>query len=441
MDRVVGEDGRILVEQVISPEAGWLALLTQPEPGNEGVVLGFTAVAPGLNESVIVTIDPLQASPELTAVLLSDGGEMGVFEFPAADEPMMAETAATSFAIDLEMPLSAVTITDQAVTEAGQVSVANVYALEPGWLLIYADAGGAMGDLLGFVRVEAGSQSNLSIPIQWRQATARLYAVLHQDAGQPNRMDGADIEPPVVVNGSSVAAPFTVTLPLDVFVLDQPMVNGQIVVDRVFVNDPAWLVLYFDDEGLPDRIIGFAPLMPGVNERIVVPVVETAVTSPLHILIHEDTDPGNDFDFPANDLPLRVNGQFQTSVTFATDPGSYFQTQDQVWQLSEDGDVAAIRLPLVVLDRNVWLVIYNDVNGAAADIVGRVALAPGIHRDVQVEIDLVAATNRLHAVLHRDDGDISVFNYPDGVDTPFGGQTNLVQSPFSRIAEPTPQPE
>jgi len=431
-DQTVDENGRILAQRVISPEAGWLALLAEPD---SETVLGFTAVAPGLNESVAVTIDPLQASLELTAVLIADGGEIGVFEFPGADKLMVGETAAASFAITLEMPLPAITIADQAVTEAGRVAVAEVFALEPGWLLIHADAGGVMGDLLGFVRVEAGRQANLSIPIQWRQATARLYAVLHQDAGQPNRMDGADMEPPVVVNGSPVIVPFSVTLPLDVFVLDQPIVNGEVVVERVFVNDPAWLAIYFDDDGSPGLIIGFAPLQPGVNEQIVVPVVETAVTSPLHILIHEDTEPGDDFDFPVNDPPLRVNGQFQNSVTFATNPGSYFLTQDQAWQISEDGDTATIILPLVVLDRNVWLVIYNDVDGAASEVVGRAALSPGIHREAPVEIDLAAATDVLHAALHRNEGDVGRFEYPDGVDTPFGGQTNLVQSPFSRIGE------
>ncbi len=432
MDQTVVEDGRILVQQVVSPAAGWLALLAEPD---SEAVLGFTAVAPGLNESVTVTIDPLQASPELTAVLIADGGKIGLFEFPGADEPMAGETAAASFAITLDMPLPAITIASQSVTEAGQVAVAEVFALEPGWLLIYADAGGVMGDLLGFIRVEAGRHSNLSVPIQWRQATARLYAVLHQDAGQPNRMDGADMEPPVVVNGSPVVVPFSVTLPLDVFVLDQPIVNGEVVVERVFVNDPAWLAIYFDEDGLPGRIIGFAPLRPGVNEQIVIPVVETAVTSPLHILIHEDSEPGDDFDFPVNDPPLRVNDQFQNSVTFATNPGNYFLTQDQAWQIGADGDTATVILPLVVLDRDVWLVIYNDVGGAASEIVGRAALSPGIHRDVPVEIDLAAATGVLHAALHRNEGDAGQFEYPDGVDTPFGGQTNLVQSPFSRIGE------
>lgn len=429
-DQAVAADGRVFFEQVIAPESGWLAVLA----ANEGEkVLGYTAVAPGLNESVTVTIDPLQASPELTAVLLNDAGEAGAFEFPGADEPMTAETAVADFTITIEMPLPSITVTDQTISEAGQATIAEVVALEPGWLLIHADADGAIGELLGFTRVEAGKQANLVVPLQWRQATPRLYAVLHQDAERPNRMDGVDVEPVVVVNGSPIVSPFSVSLPLDVFVLDQPVVDGNVVVERVVVNDPAWLVIYFDDEGLPGRIIGFAPLQPGVNERIEAPIVETAVTSPLHILIHEDTKPGDDFDFPANDPPLRVNGQFQNSITFATNPGSYFLTSDQVWEVNEAEQTAVVTVPLVVLDRNVWLVIYNDVDGAAAELVGRVALPPGIHRNVPITIDLDGATDLLHAALHRDEDEIGEFEFPDGVDTPFGGSANLVQSPFSRI--------
>ncbi|MFQ5434441.1 MAG: hypothetical protein ACE5FD_06160, partial [Anaerolineae bacterium] len=146
-DQAVAADGRVFFEQVIAPESGWLAVLA----ANEGEkVLGYTAVAPGLNESVTVTIDPLQASPELTAVLLNDAGEAGAFEFPGADEPMTAETAVADFTITIEMPLPSITVTDQTISEAGQATIAEVVALEPGWLLIHADADGDIGELLGF---------------------------------------------------------------------------------------------------------------------------------------------------------------------------------------------------------------------------------------------------------------------------------------------------
>ena len=93
-DQVLTEDGRLTIDQVISPQDGWLVLLVEQE--EELVMLGHTAVAIGENSDLTLTIDPLTASPELTARLHQDTGQTGEFDFPEADEPIMEDDEAVT---------------------------------------------------------------------------------------------------------------------------------------------------------------------------------------------------------------------------------------------------------------------------------------------------------------------------------------------------------
>lgn len=417
----VGEDGRLTFDEVALPDNGWLVVAD-----SEGNVLGHTAVPAGSNADLTIDIDPFALTDPLSATLHTDAGESGTFEFPGADEPVDALTADITFSVALELPAPAIEIADQPVSADGNLLISRAYLQEPGWLIIHADQDGEIGPAVGQIFLDAGLHEETTTRIQWRSATPQLYAVLHIDAEQPGGYE-PERDLPVLVDGTAVVTAFQVDLPPDLLVYDQPVVNGQLIVERALSSGPGWLVVYTDEEGQPGFIIGFEPLEPGINREIVMEVVETAVTPQLFLQIHEDTDPLGEFDFPGGD-PVTLEGRIQGPFLMRTTPGNYLITRDQALE-----DEAAVVVPLVITDLNTWLVIYADNEGEAGDIIGRVWLEAGVSRDVSVEIDPELATETLYAILHQDAGELEAFDFPGGGDVPLQRNRSIIQAPFTLL--------
>jgi hypothetical protein len=202
--------------------------------------------------------------------------------------------------------------------------------------------------------------------------------------------------------------------------------EGKLIVERVTSNGPGWIVAYHDEEDLPGLIIGSAYVEEGVNELVELEVIETAATQRLFLLIHEDTGRLGEFDFPAADLPLKVEGQPLPPFIMHTSPGNYLITKDQ--RMGEDNNII---VPLVVTDLDSWVVIYNsDEAGEASEVIGQSWLPAGINRDVAVAIDPELATDKVLAMLHQDNAPIETFDFPGGVDIPLLRNLLPIQSPF-----------
>ena len=85
------ENGSVTVSEVTSDGAGWLVIHAEAE-GKPGPVLGFTAVKGGENLNVVVGIDETSATETLFAMLLTDEGEVGTWEFPdGPDAPVKVD--------------------------------------------------------------------------------------------------------------------------------------------------------------------------------------------------------------------------------------------------------------------------------------------------------------------------------------------------------------
>jgi hypothetical protein len=425
-EQSLAESGRLTISQVVAPSAGWLALQADEE-GEPGAVLGYTEVEAGENEGVAVTVDPMQATETIHALLyLNEDGE------PAANADTFATltaVASESFAITIEVMLPAVVVSDQAVSYDGVVQVESVVSSGPGWLVLYADADEMFGPALAMAPLVEGLNEQVTLSINWREATPDLHVALYRDTGRPGRFDFPEADPPVLVRNSPVTSSFHVTLPPDIFILDQPVVNGQVVIERVISNGPGWVVIQFDEEGQPGLIIGWAHLEDGLNEQVVVPVREEAVTPTMFAYLHEDTGLIGEFEYPAADNPIRFEGRAPDLVSFNTQPGNYLMTQDQVLA----GDT--ITIPLVVADTNLWVVVYADNNGELAGIIGRTWVPAGVNRQVVVQIDTNRATDTVQAVLHIDAATPEQFDYPNGDDVPLFRNRRLLAAPFALLEE------
>ena len=421
------EDGRLIISNVIIPDAGWLVIY-QDEAGEPGAILGYARLVPGENSPITITIAARDATPTLFAQLHEDAGTYGLFEYPGPDIPLDDGTdiIAESFQVDIQLPVPAIEVAEQMISSDGLAHIKGVFALEPGWLVIHNRENGEVGPAIGQIPVQSGQNDDLAFPIRWNIASTELLAGLYEDKEQPGGFD-QDTDLPVLDEGSAIVAEFDVTLPPDIFVYDQALRDSKITVERATSDGPGWIAAYFDEAGQPGLIIGFAYLADGVNEFIDVELLETAVTERLFLILHEDSGNLREFDFPAADLPVIYEGQLLPPFLINISPGNYLITRDQPL-----GEETNITVPLVMTDLDTWLVIHNvDETGEADEAIGQTWIPAGINRDVQVIIDPDRSSGTIFAILHQDNAPLKQFDFPGGVDIPLLRNLFPIQSPFT----------
>lgn len=423
-DQTLADDGQLTINHLASPAPAWLVAYAD-ENGRPERIIGNLSVPAGIHDNLTMVVDPLLATSVLHLALHADNGLSGQFEFPGPDGPYAAPTAQVSFVVDIRALIPAIVIANQPIGEAaGQVIVDNIIASEPGWVVIYDDDNGQPGRALGQSPVKEGLNESVVVTLDWRMATPTLYAALYRDGGTAGLFE-PESDQPVLVNNAALLIPFTVTLPPDVFVVNQPATNRQLFVERAVTNAPGWLVIYTDADSAVNLIIGYIHLEAGVNENLVVDLDTGAITPTLHAMIHEDNDPAGTFDFPNGDLPVRYEGELRL-FSFRTDGGNYLVTRDQ--ELSDDNQVI---IPMVVTDVPTWVVVRNEVNGVAGELLGLVLIPAGVHHDIVVELDPAQLTNSLHVILHQDAGTLGQFEYPDGLDFPLQRNRQPITVTFS----------
>jgi hypothetical protein len=430
-DQLLANDGQLTIDQILAEEPGWVVIKSSDDGSN---FLGYSAVGAGLSENQPVTIDPLQASTKLRAVLHKDEGEIGAFEYPGPDQPVRndSDIVETIFEVDNQAILPAVTVSDQELTEDGLVLIDRVNATSPGWLALHIDDDGEPGKMLNFIPVRPGENENFFLPINWRVATPMLHAVLYEDKGEIEHFEDLKTDPAVSVDSQLIKSSFKVIFPPDIFVMNQPLINDSLEVERVISYGPGWLAVYSDDNGSLGTIIGWAALKDGINERVKVSLSAPADTSLLHFMIHEDTDDIGQFEFPGEDPPVQHGGLVPNPVTIRTDGGNYLIVGDQ--ELQADGNVT---VAMAVLDADAWIVIRatSDVAGEQGEIIGMEWIPAGINRNVSIEIDSDLATDTLQAILHIDSGGFQEFDYPDGLDFPMQRSRNFIQVLFELVRD------
>lgn len=427
--QALGEDAVLTVDSVALPEAGWLAIFTVPDGGNE-TLAGAVPLEAGVHEGIRVPLQPQGLTSTLIARLYWERVNPETLDYPGPDEPV-ADNFGVPFDVDLTALQPSVVVEDQAVGEDGIVQVKDVYTTVPSWLLIHAGADGPDGPVLGKLFLEPGRYSDLALSINWREATPMLYAVLHEDSGRPGLLDYPEGDLPLLAGDGPALDDFNATYPPAILVYDQPLLTGRVVVDRAISDGSGWLVVQADDgTGQPGLIIGSAAVEPGLNERVAVEVMESDATPQLFVRLHEDTTPGDEFNFPNADPPIRYEGRLPKAASFRTDTDSYVIVDDQ--RLEDD----RITVALVVAMQDGWVAIHTQEDGEAGDVLGQTWVPAGINRNVGVEVDPALATGTLLAMLHQDRGQPKEFEYPTGNDTPLVDNREAIAAPFSILPSP-----
>jgi len=431
-EQVLDETGNLTIDRVTAADSGWIVIFSD-DNGEAGNLLGYVAVERGDNWDLSVSVDPYRASSILYASLHMDGGVEGTFELPGPDRPVLheSEQVQVSFEVNLDIPHPSITVEDQIVDEAGLIVIDRVIAATPGWVVLYMDENGDPGSMLGFAPVALGENRQVVITTNWRIATPTIHTLLLEDAGRTNVFESDEIDRPVVVRDAEVSDTFTIFLPPDIFVLDQPVVDDSIVVERTLSYGPGWIVAYFDSDGDLGNIIGWASLQDGINVEVQIPLIvpESRVTSRVHLMIHNELGVAGNFD-AFTDTARLYQDIWPGPTTFETDPGDYLITNDQV--LSDDGQLT---VSLVVVDQATWMVAHLDEDGQPGQIIGREWVPEGVNRDIHLDIDTDLVTPVVFIVLYQDAEFRRVFEFPDGSDIPLRENSNVVLAPIELLED------
>jgi hypothetical protein len=95
------DNDMVTIGRVVSQGPSWLVIHSDAD-GAPGPVLGWAALKPGVNWKVRVKISPKGVTPYLWAMLHTDAGTVGKYEFPGPDVPltMNGRVVMKEFALD-----------------------------------------------------------------------------------------------------------------------------------------------------------------------------------------------------------------------------------------------------------------------------------------------------------------------------------------------------
>ena len=424
--QTVDDSGSVRIRRIVVAEDSWLALFSNDK------LLGAWDIAAGETENLDVVIDPLLVGVLIEARLYEGGEEA----FSAETTPQLIQDndpIVATFDINRAITFPSITGITQDVEEDGIVRLTSLVSPSDGWVVAYNDDGGQPGDMVGLQWIFAGQHSNIAIPLLWRQATPTLHVLLHADEGESGRFEPG-IDPIVQLGDDQVSTTFTVTYPPDIAIIDQPVISNTLLIDRVISDGPGWLTIIFEtEEGLPGNVIGFAPLVDGVNEMVSVEILPNAYTPILYAQVHQDIGEVGVFEFPGGDPPAIYRDEVFL-FPFATDTGNYVVSADQAIDYA-DGK-AMVNVPLAVGDVDMFVVVRTEVEGLPlGDVIGSTWVPAGISRNVLVEIDAESATPLLHVALHIDRDILKVLEYPDGRDFELQRRRAAIAAPFLVLDE------
>lgn len=432
-------DGTVLIDAAYSEGAGFIVIHTDNN-GAPGPVIGHRWLPSGHSYNIRVPIDTTQATGTLYAMLHTDTGEAGVYEFgqvEGADGPVAVDGEVVTPPFDVVL----VEANDQFVGDDNTVTIKSVLAAEPGWLVIHSGQDGGPGPVLGQTLVEPGLNTDVTVTLDG-DATNTLWPMLHVDTGEAGvyefgQVEGAD--GPVAVDGNVATFPIW-TVP-HARVSDQvvrhadnypgemgdDMMAATVVAESVLSDGPGWLVIHTEQDGSPGPVIGWAQLEDGLNENVEV-ALEGDVTSNLWPMMHVDTGEAGVYEFgqvEGADGPVAVDGNV---VTFPINAAPDLILQDEA--TLSDG---TLTIDGALIDAPGWLVIHASSDGGPGPVIGWAQLGDGLNENITIEVDTEMVGDQVFPMLHYDTGEAGVYEFGqvEGADGPVSVDGSVIVAPLA----------
>jgi heme/copper-type cytochrome/quinol oxidase subunit 2 len=121
---------RVYIEKVVSKGPGWL-VVHEDIGGKPGPVIGYAAVRDGENPDVVVAVDSQKATDKLFAMLHTDAGTVGVYEFPGPDVPVF------SAGVMVNVPFTVLKTTEKPMAQRIELKASN-FQFSPGTVRVKA---------------------------------------------------------------------------------------------------------------------------------------------------------------------------------------------------------------------------------------------------------------------------------------------------------------
>ncbi len=311
----------VMAHSVLAEVDGWL-VIHAGDSESFGAVLGQTQVSAGLNENVEVELSG-DITPILWPMLHVDTGEAGVYEFgtvEGADGPVVVDGEVVTF------PINAAPSIDLSGSLEGDVLTVNSALIDgAGWLAIHSNNEGAPGPVIGTAPLRPGLNTHIMATLS-EDPGDTVFPMLHYDTGEAGvyefgTVEGAD--GPVSVGGSVVVGSFDLS-GMMMEDMGEEMMDDMtpsidytgsfdgttLVVNSATIDAPGWLAIHDDNDGGPGPVIGFAPLVAGVNSNIEVVLDSAPSTDTVFPMLHYDTGEAGVYEFgtvEGADGPVRVD--------------------------------------------------------------------------------------------------------------------------------------
>lgn len=264
------------------------------------------------------------ASQATAQVKEATGGGIETAAPPTATASTASPEPTSAFSPDIQ-------IADQEV-QNGNVTVDSVTSSGAGWLVIYSVVDGKPDKSLGYVPVQDGENKKVTIPINTKDATATMIALLHDDAGKEGTFEFPGPDEPVVNGLQIVSMQFANTAVQQshetahttpgaqttgtpagtpqpsVTVIDQPIQNSMVLIPEAYSQGESWLVIHPQyPDGTYGNFIGFALLHDGVNSDIRIEIDQNRALTTLAAMLHVNASKAPVPQFPGVDVPITID--------------------------------------------------------------------------------------------------------------------------------------
>lgn len=300
------EMNTLKIAAVVTQQDGFIVIHQDNGEGRPGPVIGYAPVTAGANLDVEVTLDG-EITRRLFPMMHVDTGVAGEYEFgtvEGADTPVFVDGVMAVMGITSNTPT--LHVPDQIVTDS--VYVASVTLDGPGWVVIHQDNGeGRPGPVIGAGLIEAGTTTGLSVSVDAAGVTPILFPMLHVDTGVAGEYEFGTVEGtdgPVRVDDAVLTFPIQAA---PAITYSGTLSTLTLMVDAALIDAQGWLVIHADDAGRPGAVLGYTPLVAGLNRAISVEVSEGAGS--YFPMLHYDTGEPGSYEFgtvDGADGPVRV---------------------------------------------------------------------------------------------------------------------------------------
>lgn len=204
----------------------------------------------------------------------------------------------------------AIYVYDQPIVD-DKIVVEDTYSEVTGWIVIYSDNNGELGQVLGYASINKWYTLYIVIELTKENRTPKMYAMMHEDNGTLGEFNPN--EDPIINKNEAPNLDyyelFTINgeLSADLMVSDQNMDENNIVIEKAISSGPGWIVVYSDRDGEPDQIIGKKAIFHGVNDLVSVRLNQEVSSQKVHISLLHDNGVAGEFEYPDIDVPAIKN--------------------------------------------------------------------------------------------------------------------------------------